>query len=161
MLELQHPWGAYALLQEHLAHRHYVNDKTWGLEAGMNRLLAGELSGEDDVDRAVRSESRKERHRTQLRRVHLAVEDSTEDPENALEARERLRLVEAQVTAAEDWALLLAVGEGHEYEEIATGANVASGTLRSRVLRLRRTLVVLASGTLSLAKPAPVHRAAG
>lgn len=141
------PWGVYARLQQELGrscyannHTWYVNDHTWGLEQGLNRLLAGNPPAGEEVDRAVRSESRKERYRTRLRRGRLAIEDSPRNPENALDARLRLHRAEAQVTV-EEWALLRAVGEGHEYKEIAAVAKVAAGTLRARVLRLRRSLI--------------------
>lgn len=140
MSEIPHPWSAYARLQQTLARKRYVDDHSWGLEAGLNRLLVEEPPAGEDVDRAVRSESRKERYRRELRRIRLAVEDSTGNAEDALDARQRVRLAQAQVTA-EEWALLRAVGEGYEYKEIAATAKVAAGTLRARVFRLRRILV--------------------
>ena len=153
MLKLLHPWSAYERLQEKLARRRHVDDHTWGLEAGLNRLLARDLPAAEDVDRAVRSASRKERYRIQLRRVHLAVEDRTGNPEDALISRCCLRLLLAQITPKE-WALLRAVGEGYKYKEIAVVERVAPGTLRARVLRLRRTLIDLSShrGKVKLAK---------
>lgn len=140
MSNTPHPWSTYARLQEKLVRRSSIDDHTWGLEAGLNRLLAQEPPAAEDVDRAVRSEGRKERYRTVLRRIHLTVQESAGNQESLFEARQRLRRAAAQVTA-EEWVLLRAVGEGYEYKELATTARVAAGTLRARVLRLRRVLV--------------------
>jgi hypothetical protein len=140
MPEFRDRWGAYARLQEKLARRGRVDDRTWGLEAGLNRLLAAGLPAEEDLHRTIRSESRKERHRTKLRRTYLTDEASTGMLEHVVAARRRLRGIESRFPA-NDWILLRAVGEGHTYEEIARIAKVSPGALRARVLRLRRTLV--------------------
>jgi DNA-binding NarL/FixJ family response regulator len=144
MTDLPDHWRAYARLQEKLARRPQIDDYTWGLEAGLNRLLTEELPAPEEVDRAVRSESRKERYQEQLRRVHLAVEESAGKPDDAVDARRRLRVVRKLVTPVE-WSLLRAVGEGYEYKEIAAVKKTAAGTLRAHVFRLRRTLLALAS----------------
>lgn len=141
MAELPHPWGVYARLQIKLAHRRQVDDRSWGLDAGLDRVLAepDQPPTEDEIDRAVRSEGRRERYRAQLRRVHLAPENCATDPEAAVAARQTLRTAQAQV-AIDDWMLLCAVGEGCEYGEIAAARNGSPGQLRVRVLRLRRKL---------------------
>lgn len=144
MLKLTYPWSAYERLQDKLARSHRVDDRTWGLEAGLNRLLAGGFPAPEEVDRTVRSAGRRERYRAQLRRVHLAFEDKTQNPEDVFDSRCRLRLLLAQITLKE-WALLRAVAEGHKYNELAAVERVAPGTLRARVLRLRRTLIALSS----------------
>ena len=98
MSEIPDSWSAYARLQEKLADRNHVDDYTWGLEAGLNRLLTDDFPVVRDVERAIQSESRKERYRYQLRRIHLNAEASAEGPENALDARRRLRFMETRVT---------------------------------------------------------------
>ncbi|SRR6266481_4452682 len=142
MSDLLHPWSAYLRLQTKLARRRQIDDYSWGLEAGLSRILTGAIPSGEDVDRAVRSESRKERYRIQLRHAYLKTKDLTVKPipENALDARRHLRRIRARVTA-EEWALLRAVGEGFEYKELAVASNAATGALRIRVLRLRRRLV--------------------
>jgi DNA-binding NarL/FixJ family response regulator len=159
MSELPQRWRAYADLQEKLALRRQVDYQTWGLEAGLNRLLvhSGESAMIEDADLAARSESRKERHRRKLRRLHLAVTDSVGHPEDVLDARHRLRMAEEQVTA-EEWALLRAVGEGEQYAKIATVVKVSVGVIRTRVFRLRRSLV---ARTGQLARGIRVRLAAG
>lgn len=151
MPELPHEWSTYTRLQAQLARSHgsheriwRIDDRTWGIEAALNRLLAEQPSAEEGIDRAIRSASRKERHRKRLRRIYLPAEElSGASVEEAFDARERLRRVAGRVTP-EDSALLRAVGEGYEYKEIAASTKVAAGTLRARVLRLRRTLSVRA-----------------
>ena len=141
MADLPHPWGDYARLQDELAHSPQVSGRSWGLEAALNRLVAEpqQVLSSEDADRAVRTESRKERHRAALRRAWMPTEVPIQDPEGALEARRALRLVKGHVSA-QDWALLHAVGEGYQYGEIATLTNTPAGALRVRVLRLRRAL---------------------
>jgi DNA-binding NarL/FixJ family response regulator len=145
MPDLPDQWSAYARLQEKLARRQQIDDYTWGLEAGLNRVLDKKLAVEEvEVDRAVRSESRKERYQEHLRRLHPLIEESAGNPDDAVDARRRLRVV-IKLAAPEEWSLLRAVAEGYEYKEIAAVKKTAAGTLRARVLRLRRTLVALAS----------------
>ena len=128
----------------------------------MNRLLAKPeaITTEEDADLAVRSESRKERYRAELRRARIGLEGSDGNLEDALDARRRLSLIKAQVSP-EQWALLRDVGEGREYNEIAANLRVAPGTLRARVLRLRRALVAAKGGKMKLPKPAQVLKVAG
>jgi DNA-binding NarL/FixJ family response regulator len=144
MPDLPEQWGAYARLQERLARRQQVDDYTWGLETGLNRLLDADLITPEYIDRAVQSESRKERYQKQLRRAYLVVEESAESSADAMDARRCLHQVRKSVTA-EDWSLLSAIGEGYEYKEIAAVKRTAAGTLRARVLRLRRSILALAS----------------
>jgi hypothetical protein len=147
MPDLPDPWNSYARLQAELAPSHRsdqrtwrIDDRSWGIEAALTRLLAEEPAVVGQLDRTVQSASRKERHRKRLRRIHLPAGRSTgTSVEDALDARDGLRRV-AQRVSAEDSAILRAVGEGHLYEEIGANTHVASGALRARVLRLRRIL---------------------
>lgn len=136
-----HSWDAYARLQAELARRPRVDDYSWGLEGGLDRLLlsASDQPNEEEVDRAVRSENRRTRHRARLRRVYLVRDLGVFDPTGALTARHDLQAVEAQVED-DDWTLLREIGEGRAYGEIAADWGVSEGQLRVRVLRLRREL---------------------
>jgi len=144
MLDLPFPWSAYLRLQSKLERRRRVDDHTWGLEAGLNRILSGTIPSNEDVDRAVQSESRKERYRIRLRRTYLKPEELTIRPisEDALDARRHLRRIRARIKA-EEWELLRAVGEGFGYKELAFASKAATGSLRIRVLRIRRGLKAL------------------
>lgn len=156
MENLPHPWGAYARLQTALDERSRVDDQSWGLEAGLDRLLESDVQPptEAEIARAVRSENRGERHRARLRRVHLAVEGTVSDAEAVVAARQALRITQAQVDE-DDWVLLRAIGEGYEYGEIAVDQDISAGHLRVRVLRLRGRLTDRSSDFIV---PQPAHR---
>jgi hypothetical protein len=142
-------WSTYGRLQAQLAPSHGSNERTWriddrawGVEAALNRLLAEQPPAEEELDRTTLNASRKERYRKRLRRIHLTAEESAgASVEDVFDARERLRRLAGRVTS-EDSALLRAVGEGYEYKEIAAGTKVEAAVLRARVFRLRRTLTL-------------------
>jgi len=149
MCDLPDQWSSYARLQAELARGHgsdqrtwRIDDRSWGVEAALSRLVAEELPVGGELDRTVESASRKERHRRRLRRIHLATGGTTgTSVGDALDARDGLRRV-AERVSAEDSTILRAVGEGHQYKEIGANTKVAPGALRARVLRLRRVLYV-------------------
>lgn len=138
---IPHAWDVYRRLQEQLARKCHVDDQSWGLEGALNRFLVRpeELLTQEQVARAVGSQCRRERYRRELVRGLPAQEDPRGTPDGAIDARRHLRLIKNQVSRR-DWALLLAVGEGRGYKEIASVTKVTTGTLRVRVLRLRRAL---------------------
>lgn len=151
MPDLPLHWGAYLRLQTKLARKRQVDDHTWGLEAGLNRIVTATIASDEDADRTVRSEGRKERYRTHLRHAYLNSDDFVVKPipENAVHARRQLLRVRARVTA-EEWALLRAVGEGFQYKELAVANKAAPGALRIRVLRLRQKLAAFAGGAAGM-----------
>jgi hypothetical protein len=138
MADLPHPWGAYLRLQDELRSSTQLNNRNRGLEAGLNSILETKTPvsapKDADIDRAVASEARRDRHQAMLRRKYLPVGEPQSDPWPLIESRAQLRLIRAAVSAS-DWSLLLAVGLGYEYKEIA-GRDAAA--LRVQVLRLRR-----------------------
>ena len=144
MTDLPDHWRIYMRLQEKLERTYKIDDYAWGLEQGLNRLLAEKLPTLEEVERTVKSASRKERYRQQLSRIFLTEEEPARNFVDAVDARRRLRLVKKAVTPG-DWSLLTARGEGYDYEEIAAVRKMGAGTLRARVLRIRRTFVALAS----------------
>jgi hypothetical protein len=144
------PWAAYARAQAELAGRQVVDSWYWGLEAGLACLIGALTTSPncEALDRAVRTESRGERHRMRLRRIHFTGAEGQPEPESQFIARRRLEVLRAMVSEA-DWLLLIAVGEGRDYGEIASGLGVTPGSLRVRVLRLRREL----QGRNSISEP--------
>lgn len=149
MADLPHPWGAYAYLQEQ-SRKSHVDDRAWGCEAGLNLILAADPAvnppSQDDIDRAVASGARQERYRAQLRALYLRDEELAGPSAGLLtvETRQTLQLIKNSV-ANSDWALLCGVAAGHEYAEIAVRHRATASSLRTRVLRLRRSLVALAA----------------
>jgi len=138
---MSHPesvWGAYERLQADLARRDHVDDRAWGLEAGLNSLLTERTAAkwEAVATQAAETESRKCRHRARLRRLHLASEPVSVSADVALHARLNLSLL-TPVLTRDQWILLLAVSEGYGYQELAGLFGVSVGALRVRVLRLR------------------------
>jgi hypothetical protein len=134
------PWNHYSRLQAELDNPN-ISDRSWGVEAAMSRILAGEftdpLTINDDLDRAIASEQRRERHRAALRRRHLMIVESGPHPEQHLVARAELRAAEGKMTPPK-WRLLVAVAEGYDYTDLAAAEGATLGALRARVFRLRR-----------------------
>ena len=120
-------------LQSQLDKNTRIDDRNWGLEAGLNKIIGEAAAGvaEGEVARAISSQARRERYRTYLRRVYLGPSDLTFDPTRMLEARANLDAIRSMVPAR-DWGLLVSLGKGHEYQELGS-----PGRLRARVLRLR------------------------
>lgn len=149
-------WAKYAPLQAELRDNHTVGDRSWGVEAGLNRILSAEPTdhppaNDDDIERVVSSEQRRERHRAALRRLYLTEDDGPRrngtavnsprgpDPETFLQVRAELKSARAKVTKS-DWVLLCAVAVGRDYAEIAAANGGTPGAMRVRVLRLRREI---------------------
>jgi DNA-binding NarL/FixJ family response regulator len=142
MSRLEPQWEHYLALQAKLKDSRTVDDANWGREAALNRILAASPERRlavEEIDRAARSEARRERHRARLRRHHLASPSQPQQPEHKLEARQIVGAIRRLVTSA-DWALFCALGDGHDYKEIAAQTSVTPGALRVRVLRLREKL---------------------
>ena len=132
------PQIAYLRLQSQLDNNTCVDDKNWGLEAGLNAILNGMAAGppvsSEDITRAIASEARRERHRAHLRRKHLVQSEAGLDPRQMVGARSNLSAIRSLVSAPE-WDLLIALGKGYEYQELGK-----PGRLRVRVSRLRQAL---------------------
>jgi len=140
-------WSSYLAVQAKLLKSDKADDVSWGREAALNRILSSDPRcdpsvSHGDIDRWVQSESRRERHRAKLRRIHMThSEDVHSASEGAPQARLKLRAVKRLATA-EEWMLLRARSDGWDYAEIAARTGMTTGTLRVRILRLRQRLSV-------------------
>lgn len=150
MTDLPHPWDNYAYLQAALSHRPRIDARAWGYETGLNQILAADpvvnALSKTDIDRAVASAERLDRSRAQQRALYLYDEDWA-DPDavsRVTQSKRALRLIRSKVIES-DWNLLCEVAAGHEYTEIAVRQGASAGSLRTRVLRLRRSLLALAA----------------
>jgi hypothetical protein len=76
--------------------------------------------------------------------VYLADSDVSPHPEEALEARQELCIARSKVSK-QDWTLLCQVAMGYDYTEVASVSGGTPGSLRVRVLRLRRQLTAEAA----------------
>ena len=135
MSELTQRWRDYLRLQEQLAEMRHVNDRSWGIEAGLDRLL--DAAPPEELKRVVDSAGRKERHRARMRHVHV-LERALEVEAN-LDARHRLARLMVHANVAER-AILSAMGEGLGPTEIAALQGVSAGSMRVRIHRLRQQL---------------------
>jgi DNA-directed RNA polymerase specialized sigma24 family protein len=140
MSELPRSWSTYARLQQKLTRKYRVDSEAWGLEAGLNSLVDREALPDEDVERLVRSASRRTRYQNRLRRIYLVPNNPIGNGEDALDAIRKLRFLIRRIGVG-DRAILVGVGEGYTYKELAAATGVSPGALRARVLRLRRTLV--------------------
>jgi|SRR5579862_7463135 len=141
MSDLPDEWRAYARLQSRLSRTHSENNRSRAVEAALDTALAAIQIGAPlalhDLERVQRSAERRERHRSRLRMVWR--NDNVRNPDAQLASRDELRRIEATI-GARDWHLLVHVGLGDTYDEIAVAQRGTSTALRARVLRLRRVL---------------------
>jgi hypothetical protein len=145
MADLPHPWGMYARLQNYLRHEHCVGDRSWGTEAGMDRILDsafGVPPAGEEVNQVIATSRRRERHRGS-RREPLPEDIATAHPEGALIARSELEEIRRKV-GDRNWRLLTAVAAGYDYKEISVVLSVHPGAARVKVLRLRAGLAAAA-----------------
>lgn len=142
MADIPHEWREYARKQIELSLNCRVDGWSWGIEAGLDRILDAkardELLTTEDVDRAMNAARNREKHRGKLRLTYLDANQTTRHPEHALEARDELRQIQSCVSRS-DWNLLSAIGVGRGYGEIAVLRKMTPGSLRVRVVRLRNT----------------------
>jgi len=136
MSNLEPPWDSYFSVQQELKNSSVADEASWGREAQLNRIVAaGTLSDADEFERVARSERRLERYRAGLRRRHLVSEGHV-DGEAVVHAR--LQLLMIKDVAGDAWPLLMNLGQGFGYGELATATGVSEGALRVRAQRARR-----------------------
>ena len=146
MADLPYPWDIYARFQHSLRYQHCVGDRSWGIEAGMAHILntpADSPPTQHKVDQVVANDRRRERY-LDCRRTSMPEDVVTPHPDGALHARHALAAIQRNV-GDHSWQLLTAVAIGTDYEEIARTTLARPGTLRIKVLRLRRELLALAA----------------
>lgn len=146
--DVPYPWGLYQELQSRLDSCGRVTGAVWGMEYGLDRLLAtaegGDVPAADlqqEITKAVASAHWTERNRARLRRKYYAPADGIQPSiEAQVLAQIKLREIQDGVAAA-DWKVLLAVAFGFTYEQIAAGPRTTTvSAVRTRVSRLRARL---------------------
>jgi hypothetical protein len=149
MATLPDAWAAYARLQARLSRRNELDHYTWGLENGLNLILADHFSASEasdgDFSRAVASAARKERDHSQRFLLEGTSDEDVEDPHDfdaRMAARDVLTRVAARVREA-DSKLLGGLATGLSYDEIASQLGGTAVGMRTRVLRLRQALAYL------------------
>jgi len=145
MTDLPHPWDAYWSIQEKLSSKIRVDNKAWGYEAALNKILASIPENpsleSDEIERAIASAARRDRYNKAQLRIMSPEKDCSAQTAvlGPAQAREELKLIRISVSP-DDWAILLLIGMGHDYSCIAALKNSTTGKLRTRVSRLRRSL---------------------
>ena len=147
MQEIPPPWGEYARLQALSARISTVDSTSWGIEEEMDSFLENPAASTSaDVrsrERIRETAARRERSRTQLRKVYQAeLEPDAHSPVAQLEAREAIRQLEAKATAAQQ-VLVEQLGQGYGSAEIALERGIHPGIVRAQIFRLRNQFAEL------------------
>jgi hypothetical protein len=147
--------------QKQLVRSQRITSHTWGIETGLNKLLADVQSGtipidqtdlEREVQKNISSADWTERNRARLCRKYLpSVPELDPDPqrhpaafsasevEGHLHARIRLIELRRQMTSAE-WILIVRVASGFDCNELAQDSGFTAGNIRTKLSRLRARL---------------------
>jgi hypothetical protein len=148
-MNLPHPWGAYMRLQSELDSTTQVNGRAWGLESGLDAMLASITKGTvgaqaEEPLTTISTVQRRERHRARLLRTYQSeLRPSVDQPEN-VEARVELAQLRRRL-ATSDWQLVTSLAMGMDYQSIAENIGATPGSLRIRVLRIREANLRLAA----------------
>ena len=134
MSELDTRWTTYLDLQTRSGRRRRVDSTCWGLEAGLNHLLAGQADDGGASAAAERGRAR-ESHRARLRFLYLD-RCEVDDPTTKLDNLDRLRRLLASL-CGDDRRMLLAAGFGHNSRATAVLMAKKPDAIRQRVARLR------------------------
>jgi len=137
MAELPHLWDAYASTQAHLSNRTAVGDRSWGLEAALNRLVMNTASDPAQLATVQASAERRSRYgRALVARNAAAVHGDAPSAEAQMEARSDLMFLGRHLSAP-DMASLLAVGMGHAAAPDAARQRLARARRRARMLLIK------------------------
>ncbi len=134
MSELDTRWAAYLDFQIRSGRRRRVDATGWGLEAGLDHILAGQAADGDASAAAERGRAR-ECHRARLRFRYFDVHQ-VDDPTAKLDDLDRLRRLLASV-CRDDRRMLLATGFGHNSAATAVLMTKKPDAVRQQVARLR------------------------
>jgi hypothetical protein len=142
MAVIPQKWRDYARLQSKLLKNTVVDDQSWGVEAGLNVMLAENDNTINQctahINRVARSAARLERYRARSRRIFLApFAQDTVDQENQLSARSELKAIRTRVSL-NDWSTLTKLAAGEDYASIAADAGTSKASLRTMVCRMRK-----------------------
>ncbi len=137
------PWHAYMRLQSSLDNTTEVNNRSWGLEAVLDAIVAEPGASPSstptlELATTIATAERRERHRARLRRTYSRALWPVVDQPAAIEARVAIAQIRRRLPPA-DWQLISSVAMGVDYQSIGHGS-ATPGSLRVRVLRIREGL---------------------
>ncbi|MGR4863765.1 hypothetical protein [Caulobacter sp. LARHSG274] len=137
MTELPHPWDAYASAQAQLSTRTAIGDRSWGLEAALNRLVVSMPSDPAPFATVQASAERRARYsRALIARNVAALNSEAPSATTQMEARSDLIFLGRHLSAP-DMASLLAVGLGNSASTEAARQRVARARRRARMLLIK------------------------
>jgi hypothetical protein len=142
MAEVPHVWAAYARCQQQLSTRASLDDASWGLEAGLNAILAGKSESgglaDDEVVRTVANASRRNRHCAMLVKKYSTDLAGRENVTviGEYEARSDLARLALKLSS-QNYRLLLLIGYGEDRADIAMQFGMSPEGLRARISRAR------------------------
>jgi hypothetical protein len=135
------PWDAYMRLQSTLDDTTEINNRSWGLEAALDAILAGATpdgtsTPASDVATTIATAGRRERHRARLRRTYSPTLWPIVDQPAVIEARAEIEQVRRFLHPS-DWQLISSVAMGMDYRAIGNDIGATPSSLRVRVMRIR------------------------
>lgn len=137
MAELPHPWDAYASAQAQLSNRTAVGDRSWGLEAALNRLVVNTALDPAQLATVQASAERRSRYgRALVGRNAAVMSGDAPSVEAQMEARSDLIFLGRHLSAP-DMASLLAVGLGHASATDAARQRLNRARRRARMLLIK------------------------
>lgn len=141
MKKLADGWNEYYHTQSELIESHSVNDINWGKEHALDRIVDDMQNGappqRSNVERYIRTGDRRNRHRRSiLRKRRALLEEYPQDVMQSYEAALLLRELFEKIGRRE-LEVVLQVGSGHSYRDLAVYYGVSVLALRQRVSRTR------------------------
>ena len=141
-------WRCYADLQQGAVRSHRSGDSLWGIERGLDYLIAAVSSDtvptdpqtlEANVRRAMASGSRLERAHSSAMRKWLLPRNISASLEDEVDARAALGKIAHTMDSVEQ-QILFRTGLGYSDAEIAQEVVSTPNAVRIRLLRMRRRL---------------------
>jgi hypothetical protein len=137
MADLPHLWDAYASAQAQLSTRTTVSDRSWGLEAALNRLVVDMPPSPAQPSTVQASAERRTRHsRALIARNAAALCGEAPSVDAQMEARSDLIFLGRHLSTS-DMASLLAAGLGHSNTTNAARQRLTRARRRARMLLIK------------------------
>lgn len=137
MAELPLLWDAYASAQAQLSTRTTVSDRSWGLEAALNRLVIDMPPDPAQLATVQASATRRARYsRALIARNAAALSGEAPSVDAQIEARSDLIFLGRHLSRS-DMASLLAVGLGHSDTTDAARQRLTRARRRARMLLIK------------------------
>jgi len=139
-MEEDNSWVEYARVQAQ-ANSCCISDRAWAVDEALDSILdkieAGQIASTQQSENLLANRARKQRKRRSLLARQAPLMDSSPASESGrLEARSDLAWLKSQCNGQE-WKMLVSIGLGHTYLNIAKAKQVPESTIKTRVRRAR------------------------